>query len=86
MAPEKYHTILRFAHGFLSYQDPFSIAIHGEDTHVKALGILSSAASSTIIAPFLQSSIAEPLANKSQDNACLGKKQYEGSRTPTTRK
>lgn len=83
-APEKYHAILRFARGFLRYPDPFSIAIDEEDTHVKALGVLSRAASSTTGARSSQSSSKEPVPDKSRDTQSRGKTPYEGSRKPTS--
>jgi hypothetical protein len=83
-APEKYHAILRFAWGFLRYPDPFSIAIDEEDTHVKALGVLSSATSSTTIVRSLESPSKEPVANKSQDKRTQGRTPYEGSRKPNS--
>ena len=83
-APEKYHAILRFARGFLRYPDPFSISIDGEDSHAKALGILSSAASSTIGATSSRSSTEQPVAEKSRDKEPRGKRSHEGSRKSTS--
>jgi hypothetical protein len=68
-APEKYHVILKFAHGFLRYPDPFSITIDEEDTHAKALGVLSSAT--------LPTTIVDPCSLQ-------GKNLYEHSRKPTS--
>jgi hypothetical protein len=44
-APEKHHAMLRFAHGFLRYPDPFSIAINGEDARLMAFSAFSHATS-----------------------------------------
>jgi hypothetical protein len=71
-APEKYHAILKFAHGFLRYPDPFCLAIDGEDAHVKALGALSSAASAA------GSPSSQPVADGSRDNGTGGKTPYAG--------
>ena len=77
-APEKYHAILRFAHGFLRYPDPFCIAIDGEDAHIKALGVMSSAASSIAVARSIGSPSKQPVADGSQDNGTGGKTPYVG--------
>ena len=76
-APEKYHAILRFARGFLRYPDPFCLAIE-EDAHVKALGVLSSAASSAAAGRSMGSPSRQPVADGSRDNGTGGAAPYAG--------
>src|ERR1700733_7929425 len=77
-APQKYYAILRFARGFLRYPDPFCLAIDGEDAHVKALGVLSSAASSAAAGRSMGSPSRQPVADGSRDNGTGGKTPYAG--------
>ena len=84
-SPEKYHAILRFARGFMRYSDPFSIAIDGEDSHVLALGVLSSAASSISTgslggagARSMSYPSRQPVADQYPNSRARGKTPYEG--------